>query len=125
MKKLLKLWNQFLGLFPQPLPRGVSEMETFFNKFFNTYDIPNLDSYKLAISTMVMHLGPTVAFKSPFWFYRSVRAAQAKETAYQLIAEDRESRNLAEREAKQKAYDAKQAAVPAVSLVPADEANQG
>lgn len=120
-KKLLSL---FLGLFPQPLPRGVSELKGFFDKFFGTYDIPALDSYKLALATMMMHLGPTIAFKSPFWFYRSIRAAQSKETAYQLISEDREKRNLEERQAKQAAYDLKQAEVTAANQVAADATNQ-
>src|ERR1019366_896751 len=70
-------------------------------------DIPDLASYRLALATMMMHMGLTTAYKSPFWFYRSIRAAQAKETAYQVIAEDREARNLEERQAKQAAYDAK------------------
>lgn len=111
----------FLGLFPQPLPRGVKELESFFTKFFSVYDIPHYSSYRLAIATMLMHLGPEVAFKSPFWFYRSVRAAQAKETAYQVIAEDRESRNKLEREAKQAAFDARKLAeVTAQSLGTSD-----
>lgn len=110
MYKLERLWKLFLGLFPQPLPRGVSELESFYDNFFSLYDIPALDSYRLALATMMMQAGPTTWLKSPFWFYRSIRAAQAKETAYQVIDSDRKARNLEERQAKQAAYDAKQEA---------------
>ena len=123
MDKLARWFKLFLGLFPQPLPRGVSELNNFYTNFFSMYDIPDLASYRLALATMMMHMGPTTAYKSPFWFYRSIRAAQAKETAYQVIAEDREARNKEEREAKQAAYDTKMAQSAAVTASQQVDAN--
>jgi hypothetical protein len=106
LKRYLKL---FLGLFPTALPIGASQLNQFCADIFGLYVIPDLPSYRLAISTMILHLGPQEAYKSRFWFFRAIRAAQAKEVAYQLVAEDREARNLEERKAKQAVYDAKQA----------------
>ena len=123
MQKLKRLFRLFLGLFPSALPIGAKELNEFTANIFGLYIIPDLPSYRLAIATMMMHLGPQEAFKSKFWFYRSIRAAQAKEVAYQLVADDREARNLEERKAKQAAYDAKQAS-QTVSLVPPEVTKQ-
>lgn len=119
MTRFKRILFLFLGLFPQSLPRGVPELETFFTKFFSLYDIPHLASYRLALATMLMQLKPTEAFKSPFWFYRSIRAAQAKETAYQVIDEDRQIRNLEERKTKQAAFDARQILATGATSQPA------
>lgn len=105
MKKLLAILKGFI---PRTLPIGATELNDFSTYIFNLYGIPDLPSYRLCIATLIMHLGPQESFKAPFWFYKSIRAAQAKEVAYQVIADDREKRNKEEREAKQKAYDAKQ-----------------
>lgn len=130
MLRLIRFYKLFLGLFPKSLPTGAQELVKFSDDIFELYSIPALPSYRLAIATMMMHLGPQAAFKSPFWFFRSIRAAQNKEVAYQLVADDRELRNQEEREAKQKAFDAKleaslqQAAVSAQSQVAIDANNQ-
>lgn len=117
-----RYFRLFLGLFPRRLPIGQSELNQFCADIFGLYVIPDLPSYRLAIATMIMHLGPQEAYKAPFWFFRSIRAAQAKEVAYQVVADDREARNKEERIAKQAAYDQKmgesnQAAVTANTTV--------
>lgn len=117
MDKLTKLYRLFLGLFPRRLPIGAQELKDFSTDIFSLYGIPDLPSYRLCIATLIMHLNPQEAFKTPFWFFRSIRAAQSKEVAYQVIAEDRELRNREEREAKQKAFDLKQAEVIAQQAV--------
>jgi hypothetical protein len=119
VSKLKRYLDLFLGLFPRPLPIGQTELNNFFANIFGLYVIPDLPSYRLAISTMILHMGPQEAYKSPFWFYRSIRAAQAKEVAYQVVADDREARNLVDRQQKQAAAEAKvasAAAQPAVTI---------
>lgn len=120
MLKLKRLYQLFLGMFPKQLPIGTAELNQFCADIFGLYVIPDLPSYRLAIATMIMHLGPQTAFKSPFWFFKSIRAAQSKEVAYQLVADDREARNKAERELKQFEFEARKAAAelkPATSEV--------
>lgn len=117
MKNFKTLLKLILGFIPKRLPIGSKELVDFSTEIFNLYGIPDLPSYRLCIATLIMHLGPQVAFKAPFWFYLSIRSAQSKEVAYQVIADDREKRNLEEREAKQKAYDARK-------LSEAESANQ-
>jgi hypothetical protein len=102
-----RYFRLFLGLFPKQLPIGQTDLNKFCAYVFDLYVIPDLPSYRLAIATMIMHMGPQQAYKSPFWFFRSIRAAQAKEVAYQVIAADREERNKEERISKQAAYNAK------------------
>jgi hypothetical protein len=104
-----RLFGILTGFIPRRLPIGAKELIDFSSNVFSLYGIPDLPSYRLCIATLIMHLGPQVAFKSPFWFYLSIRSAQSKEVAYQVIADDREQRNKEEREAKQKAYDLKKA----------------
>jgi hypothetical protein len=120
MKRLLQL---FLGFFPKPIPIGKLAFDQFCSYVLNLYGIPDLPSYRLAMATMTMHLGPQVFAKSPFWFFKSIRSAQTKEVAYQIIADDREQRNLEERKLKQAAAEKLAALQPAVTAPQAGTAN--
>lgn len=122
MKRFKRAFQLLLGFFPRPLPIGKTAFDNMCSYILNLYGIPDLPSYRVAIANMVMQCG-IQAFKSPFWFYRCLRAAMAKEVAYQLIDDDVRARNKEERELKQKAFDAKlaeavknQASKPAVTL---------
>lgn len=80
-----RIINKVLGRLPTQLPIGVTSFEAFVNSIFETYDIPNLNSYKHAVATMIMHLGPDQDKKSKYHFARAIRKAQANEIAYQTM----------------------------------------
>jgi hypothetical protein len=55
MKRLLL---QFLALFPTKLPTGVTEFESFADKFIATYDLPTKDavSVRFTLASILMNL---------------------------------------------------------------------
>ena len=42
-------------------------------------------SFRQATLTMILHLGPTIAYKSKFYFVLSLRKAAANQIAYELV----------------------------------------
>lgn len=89
-------WAHIRGLFPSALPSKDSDFDQFCSSIFKTYSLPDMPSYRHAIATMIMHLSPTVAFKSKIYFALSIRKAIANEIAYGKIREIRESEKAAE-----------------------------
>lgn len=87
MKTLLasikKLGRQFLGLFPTAIPTGTAEFEVWAESIMSTYYMPtqDKDSIKWALATMIMHQGPTTAFKPKVFFALALRAGAAKQIA--------------------------------------------
>lgn len=87
MKKLIakvkRVGRQILGLFPTPLPTGVSHFAVWADSIVSTYDLPtnDQDSIRYAFATMIMHLGPQTARKPKYYFVLAVRAACAKQVA--------------------------------------------
>lgn len=63
----------------------MGEFETFCDSIFFTYDLPDLPSYRHAIASMIMHLGPTVAVKPKRFFALSVLKAMSNQIAYENI----------------------------------------
>lgn len=80
---LKKLGNQFLGLFPTAIPTGTAEFDAWAQFIMDNYKMPtaDVDSIKYALATMVMHLGPTVAYKPRYYFALALRASAAKQVA--------------------------------------------
>jgi hypothetical protein len=91
MKKILK---RILGLIPSPLPRkGRSEMDAWVNDIIETYDLPDNDSHRQALLSMILNLAPTVVLKSKFFFAASVMKAATNQIAYDIIMEIRDRNN--------------------------------
>jgi hypothetical protein len=84
-QKVQRFANKTLGLFPTKLPLGMTDFDRFCDSIFDTYELPNDPSYKHAIASMIMHLGPTVASKPKRFFALSVQKAMANQIAYQNI----------------------------------------
>jgi hypothetical protein len=85
-QKALKMLKKVKFMFPHQLPSmGISELDQFSNEIFEVYDLPDLPSYRNAIASMIMHLGPAVAWKAPIYFAICVRKAMANQIAYEKI----------------------------------------
>lgn len=80
-----QLINYLRGFFPEKLPIGMHEFDIFCEDLFATYCIPENDTYRRAVATMIMHLGPTTHKKAKYFFAKSIKKAQANEVAYQII----------------------------------------
>lgn len=83
ISKLKKLARQVRYALPSRLPQGVSEFDTWADSIINTYDLPtsDRDSILFALSTMIMHLGPSDAYKPKLYFAIAIRAGAAKQVA--------------------------------------------
>jgi hypothetical protein len=81
--KLTRFFNILAGFFPTPLPVGLSEFNAWADSFATTYSLPTADqdSIRYALATMIMHQGPTAAYKSKFFFYLCLRSSAAKQVA--------------------------------------------
>lgn len=91
MKKILtqltKVINLIKAQFPSKLPIGAKEFDDFATSILQTYNLPDLPSYRHAIATMIMHLPTTTAYKSKAFFATSVLKAMANQVAYAKIQE--------------------------------------
>jgi hypothetical protein len=110
INKVKILAKRARGLFPSALPQGMSEFEAWSEDILQTYGFPSNDSFKFALATMIMHGGPTQAYKSKHYFMLMLRAAAAKQIAGAVFVAAKEKQK-AEELAKQKS-----AEVPASPL---------
>lgn len=97
-----RIRGMILGFLPTRLPHGLSDFEAFFQKLAHTYALPDNPSYKHAVATMVMNLGPTTAYKAPYFFALSIKKAMANQTAFQVIQDLRDAEKNAAKEAQEK-----------------------
>lgn len=81
--RLIKFLNQVFGFFPSPLPVGIAQFNTWITELRQTYTLPtdDEDSIKFSVASMIMHLGPTSAYKSKWYFVLALRSGAAKQVA--------------------------------------------
>jgi hypothetical protein len=91
-KTLKKVALKLYGFIPQALPTlGLTEFDHYCEMIFEIYDLPDLPSYRQAIATMIMNLGPTKHMEAPFYFAKSVKKAMANQIAYEKIQQLRKA----------------------------------
>jgi len=90
--KIGKLVKKLRSFLPSHLPIGMAQFEEFAESIFETWDIPNNESYRHSIATMIMHLDPTRNTKPKYYFVKAIRKAQANEIAFAVIEGFREAK---------------------------------
>lgn len=85
LQTLKKSFHIIKGFFPSALPTGLRALDEFSTSIFETYDLPDLPSYRHAIASMIMHLSPTTAYKPKRFFALSVKKAMSNQIAYEKI----------------------------------------
>jgi hypothetical protein len=95
--RVKKFLNQILGRFPSALPIGTKDFHKFADSIIQTYDIPDLRSYKHAIASMIMHLEPLTIRKPKHYFALSIKKAQANEIAFHVIQTIKEEQQAEEK----------------------------
>lgn len=85
MNKAKKLMKLALGAVPSKLPRGIEEFDEYCRSIFELYDLPDLPNYRLAIASIIMHLGPTVTRSPKLFFAKSIHKADTNEAAFEAI----------------------------------------
>lgn len=76
---------RLLALLPTSLPKGVIEFETWANSIIELADMPNNDSMKFTLATMILHLDSTSAYKPKEFFIRSLKKAGSNQIAAQIM----------------------------------------
>lgn len=84
-----RLVNKVMGALPSPIPTGTTEFHAWADSIASTYTLPtaDTDSIRYALATMIMHLGPTVAYKPKLYFVFALRAAASKQIAGGVFTE--------------------------------------
>lgn len=85
MGKIKSILIHILSFIPTALPRGSKEFDDFVLSIFQIYNLPDMPSYRNAVASMVMHLGPLTHRKSKRYFAASILKAMANQVAYQKI----------------------------------------
>ncbi len=83
LNTIKKLAKQVRGLFPSALPTGLTAFNAWADDISDTYFMPtsDKDSIRFSLASIVMHLGPTAAYRSKFYFALVLRAGAAKQVA--------------------------------------------
>lgn len=79
--KLKKLLNIVLSYFPTPLPIGISEFERWSDSVLELTPLPNNESMKWSLATMILHSDKGDAYKPKRYFARCLHKAAANEIA--------------------------------------------
>lgn len=79
--KVKKLFRLIKALFPSALPNGMSDFDVWANDIIDLYNFPNNDSIRFALASMIMHAGPTDAYKSKFYYNLMIKASMSKQVA--------------------------------------------
>lgn len=92
MTKLKRLLSYLRGFFPSKVPTGMTEFDSWAQSIIDTYNFPTNDRPTLifGLSTTIMRLGPTEAYKAKYFFYKIICAGAAKQIAseqFRLVKE--------------------------------------
>lgn len=96
MIKFKRAFYQLLGFIPTALPFGVYEFELWASRIIFTYDLPNNDSTRWALATMILHSGQTEATKPIRYFGRCARKGGANEVANYTMVTLKNKQKVAE-----------------------------
>lgn len=95
LKKLNKFFKLILFTIPTPLPIGMAEFDSWSADIISTYNLPNNDSIRFAIATMILHSPEKKAFISKFSFFLKVRKGMANQIAGGIMQELKEKQAAA------------------------------
>ena len=80
--KIKKLLKQILGAIPSAVPQGLAEFDAWMSDIVSTYNPPgNNRSIKFVLSSLLMRLDPSEAYKSKLYFANSLKRAAASQVA--------------------------------------------
>lgn len=106
------------GRLPSAVPQGIQEFQTWSGTIIRTYGFPDNDSVRFALATMIMHSGPTCAYKPLHYWATLIKAGAAKQVASQVFQDIKLKQQAAEQAAQL-------AAQSAAARTPEQEAASG
>lgn len=99
VSKLKLLWTKAQAFFPSAVPIGRTAFDVWADSIIQPWGFPDNESLRFALASMVMHLGPTDAFKPRWYFVKTLRTAMAKQVASTVFVEIKEKQQAAEAKA--------------------------
>lgn len=72
-------------LFPSKLPVGAAHFDTWAKSIFSIYKLEDKPGNRHALASLIMHLGPTTAYKPKRYFSFAVMKSLANETAFETM----------------------------------------
>jgi len=83
--KIMNTLSVLRAFLPSKLPITLADHDTWAISILKTAKLPDNDSFRHALATMVMHLGPTTVWKAKMFFILSLQKAIANEIAYNVM----------------------------------------
>lgn len=118
MNNKIKAVKRFLaylaGFFPSAVPIGRTDFDTWATSIIDTYQFPDNDSVRFALASIVMHMGPTSAYKPKYYFALVIKAGAAKQVAASVF-QDIKNKQVAEAAAKSSEGEQPKATLHAIS----------
>jgi len=100
--KFKQLIQYLLAFIPTTLPQGMTEFEIWSDNILNLYKLPNNESTKFALATMILHLPSGKSKVSKRHFGESLKKASANEIAA-AVMQNLKAKQKARIEAEQQA----------------------
>ena len=85
VSKINKYVNLVSSLFPTALPRGVTEFNSWSQSIIDTFGLPDNDSVKFMLATMILHLDSTSAYKPKLYFGLSSLKSMSNQIAASVV----------------------------------------
>lgn len=106
LTKVKNVFNRLFFYLPTPLPIGMNDFDSWAQSIINVYLLPDNDSTRFALATMILHLDSTSSSKPKAYFGRATRKSMSNQIAagvMQDLKQKQADKIKAEQEAVQKA----------------------
>lgn len=81
-----KRWISWVRSFlPSKLPTGMTDLELFIDSILTTYQLPENDTFRGAVCTMILHLAPDSTWKPKRHFAKAILKSMANQVAYEQM----------------------------------------
>ncbi len=88
LKRLLRLFRSY---FPSQLPQSGQGMDLFIADILDLAQLPDNSSFKTAIATQIMHVGPDSSRVAKRSFIIALQKAIANQLAYEIIQREKKA----------------------------------
>lgn len=92
MQRIRLILRILLSYIPTPLPQSGQAMDLFIADILQLAKLPDNSSFRTAIATQIMHIGPTSARACKQSFIVALKKAIANQLAYEVIQREKASR---------------------------------
>lgn len=96
MKRIRACIRIALSYLPSSLPQSGQAMDIFIADVLELASLPDNSSFRTAIATQIMHIGPDSAKATKRSFIVALRKAVANQLAYEVIQREKASREPTE-----------------------------